>query len=151
MRNAFGPPPPWRRIPYLQIPTGGSWQLHRLLTLAKPNESPNKNSSSLKCQRLSQREDERKCQGNFLPLGWETDLKGGWSTSWLRAWKYERKPEYYHIIFSPENTWDDVFFQNCSGGGDIFHQEKRGQIKPTLQQDSLPQLKGSANKHHKCQ
>ena len=35
-----------------------------------------------------------------------------------------------------------------SGGGDILHQQGRGQVNATLQLHSLSQVKGPANKRH---
>ena len=44
--------------------------------------------------------------GNFLPLGWETILEGGWTTSWPRRLRYGKETGIPHYYF----PWKDLKF-----------------------------------------
>ena len=100
MRNAFGSHPQWRENPYLHLLAGERGQRWRGLNNSRDTDSP-----STKCQR-SEGVWAGRGQGNFLFLGWETILEGGWTTSWPTAWRCGRKQEYYHIIIFPKRTWN---------------------------------------------
>ena len=66
-------------------------------------------------------------QGNFLSLGLETVLEGGWTTSWPATCRGGKETGYYHNIF-PEN-WNFIPRKKRTSEQ---HSDR------TLQQHSLP-------------
>ena len=99
-KKATGSHPHWMENPYLNlivgktpqtVNIGGAWMNPRIRILPL-------------CQQPSWRVDE---QGNLLSSGWETILKGRWTTSWSTAWRCRKEtgilPHYYF-------PWKDLKF-----------------------------------------
>ena len=105
----------------------------------RPNEYRDKDSPFTKSQRHSRRADQRvEVRASSCPQDGKLSLKADEPQLGQRHSDVERKPEYYHIIFSQK-------------GLEIVHQERRGQVKNIVMEHFngiLFQKSGPANKQH---
>ena len=131
--------------PYLHHPSGIEWVTSYINNAERDRMNPG--IRNFLCQvptTFSEGGWGCRDQDNFLSLGWETILKGVWTTSFPMTWRCGKKMGiiiFITLLFSLK-------------GLEILHQERRGQVNTIViwQLNSILFHKsGSASKQHSYQ